>query len=162
MSLSLTLQGKSSLFHPPAQGRCHPKRQVRGCGASGAPQDLPAGQWQNHCPVQPLLVNKRELRAHVQRRQMGTAGFSLSWSWVKKGRAARTDPSCSGGMVLGRYSLCMLCKGEGNCSGIMVLDKRQPSERNLSRKKEFTQIDSFRQVSANKQFKCEKEQGRIL
>lgn len=86
-------------------------------------------------PVQPPLVNKRELRARVQRRQTGTAGFALSWSGVKKGRAARIGPSCFGGMVWGRCSLCMLCEGEGSCSGTMVLDKRQPSDRNLSREK---------------------------
>lgn len=72
----------------------------------------------------------------------GTTGFALSESWIKKRaeltqgtRAAHTDPTF-GAMALGRYSPSMLCGEEGDCSGIMVLDKRQLSDTDLSGKKE--------------------------
>lgn len=53
--------------------------------------------------------------------------------------AAWIDPNCSGDTVLGRYSPFRLCREEGRQSGIMVQDKRETPDRDLSGKKKNSQ-----------------------
>lgn len=73
---------------------------------------------------------------------MGSTGCAPLESWVTKGRAYTGKKGCFYRSKrlwiqgLGRYALFMPCREEGSCSGIMVLDKRQPPDKDLSGKKE--------------------------
>lgn len=114
-------------------------------GHEGSPWSLdllPTGQLWNHWSSSASTGERVGAECtHAEEKKRGTMGFTLSESWVKKGRAYTGKKGCShrskllGAVVFGRYALFMLRREEGSCSGIMVLDKRQLSDRDLAGKK---------------------------
>ena len=146
----LTPGDKPSLSDPPAQGRCHPERKARGGDASGVPGSEGSLRPLDRChqlscrtsaPVQLLLPKEWELSA--------VCGVNGGPRWLcpvgesgGKGQSWHREEGCSyGSKRLWRHGLEATIPvdamgEEGSCSGTTVLEKRQPSDRDPSGKKE--------------------------